>query len=187
MAQKLLDNRSHLYVRRVHDFFQRYHALAERDVTLSQAFSELALLIEVLQHYEQELHKTQEQHQDAYAALEAEHQYTMQLFEAAPAVYVVLRLDGTFRRVNQAAREVLQNDERALVGRALTYFVAEGQRRTVQTFVNTLPQHVTVQYINVDVQPPNGSITPICFAAVVARSPLGRPQELRLLGQPYQK
>jgi PAS domain S-box-containing protein len=183
MTQKLLDNRSHLYVQRVHDFFRRYHALAERDVTLSQAFSEIAVLLEVLQGYEQELARVHNQHQDAYAALDAERHYVAELFEAAPAVYFVLRLDGTLRRVNKMGRELLHCEERALVGRALTYFVAEGQRRAVQSLLNNMPQQNSVHSVDINIQPSSGGVITVQFAVSVARSPLGRAQELRMVGQ----
>ncbi|NJM07745.1 hypothetical protein HC891_18470 [Candidatus Gracilibacteria bacterium] len=184
MAQQIVSERSSLYVQRVHDFFRRYHAAAERDVALSQAFNEIALLLDALQGLEQELARSHDEHKDAYAALDSQCQYLTQLFEAAPAIYLMLRLDGTLRRVNEVGRQLLQCEERALIGRALTYFVAEGQRRAVQQLITSMPQQNNVLYTTIDIQPPGGAIVAITFAVVVARSPLGRAQELRLIGHP---
>src|SRR5215216_5714823 len=114
---------------RIRALYQQGNRMAQQDDILSTAFEELTLALEQLQAAEEKLRQQPERWQDIRAELEMEAQRYQDLFDHAPAAYLVTSLDGTIRQANVAAATLLESSARALVGRALSFFVPEGQRR----------------------------------------------------------
>jgi len=74
------------------------------------------------------------------AAQVVELQRYKDLFEHAPAGYLVTSIEGTIRQANAAALALLAASERAMVGRSLAFFVPEGQRRALRTQIAQILQ-----------------------------------------------
>jgi len=80
-----------------------------------------------------------------HADLELEGQRYKDLFDHAPAAYVVTSIDGAIRQANLAALALLDTSERAIVGRSLAFFVPDGQRRAFRQKIAELLQSNTPQ------------------------------------------
>ena len=97
---------------------------AQSDTVLSRAFEELAHALEELQAADQALHRQRDEWLNKQAELELENQRYKDLFEHAPAGYVVTSIDGAIRQANPAALALLETTDRAIVGRSLAVFRA---------------------------------------------------------------
>jgi PAS domain S-box-containing protein len=119
----------HILRQRVQSLYQQGAVPALTDTVLNQAFEELGHAFEELEAADQALHRQREEWLNQQAALELEIQRYKDLFEHAPAGYLVTSIDGTIRQANSAALTMLETSARAIVGRSLAIFVLEGQRR----------------------------------------------------------
>jgi PAS domain S-box-containing protein len=125
---------------RVQALYRQGSNSVQHDQVLSTAFEELALALEELQAAEDELRRQQDEWQNSRAELELEYQRYKDLFDQAPAGYLVTSTDGSIRQANPAAAALLQNSERFLIGRSLALFVPEGQRRPFRNQIAQLAQ-----------------------------------------------
>jgi hypothetical protein len=114
---------------RVQQLYQRGGGLTQQNEILAAAFEELEFALEQLQRVELEQRQKYEEWLNARAELEVESQYYQHLFSHAPAGYLVTSLDGTIRKANPIAAQLLECTERNLIGRSIAMFVPEGQRR----------------------------------------------------------
>src|SRR5690349_13809332 len=114
---------------RVQSLYQQSGAGVQPDTVLSRAFEELAHALEELQAADLALHQQRDEWLNKQAELELERQRYRDLFEHAPAGYLVTSTDGAIRQANSAALALLETSERAIVGRSLAFFVPDGQRR----------------------------------------------------------
>src|SRR5215216_6460563 len=111
---------------RVQSLYQQGGTDAQSHVVLSQAFEELAHALEELQAADQALQRQRDEWLNKQAELELEAQRYKDLFEYAPAGYIVTSIDGAIRQANQAALALLETSDRAIVGRSLAFFVPDG-------------------------------------------------------------
>src|SRR5258705_955912 len=114
---------------RVQSLYLQGGTNAQSDAVLSRAFEELAHALEELQAADQALHRQRDEWLNKQTELELECQRYKDLFEHAPAGYLVTSIDGAIRQANSAALALLETSDRAIVGRSLAFFVPEGQRR----------------------------------------------------------
>src|SRR5215210_1162443 len=125
---------------RVQSLYQQGGANAQTDTVLSRAFEELAHALEELQAADRALHQQRDEWLNRQAELELECQRYKDLFEHAPAGYVVTSIDGAIRQANPAAIALLQTSDRAIVGRPLAVFLPDGQRRAFRDKIAQLLQ-----------------------------------------------
>lgn len=96
---------------------------------LMQAFEELHFAHERLLACVAALQTQQEELADVREQLESQCRRFQDLFSAAPEAYLVTSLEGAIRQANCAAAALFGTTERSLIGRSLTAFVPEGERR----------------------------------------------------------
>src|SRR5215210_6269546 len=130
---------------RVQSLYQQGGANAQTDTVLSRAFEELAHALEELQAADQALHQQRDEWLNKQAELELENRRYKDLFEHAPAGYIVTSIDGAIRQANPAALALLETSDRAIVGRSLGVFVPEGQRRAFREKISALLQATAPQ------------------------------------------
>jgi len=157
---------------------------AQSHVVLSQAFEELAHALEELQVADQALHRQRDEWLNKQAELELECQRYKDLFEHAPAGYVVTSTDGAIRQANQAALALLETSDRAIVGRSLAFFVPEGQRRAFREKIVDLLQAATPQEWVISMCSWEGASLEVRLTASVLRGASGRPLALYWLLRP---
>jgi len=163
---------------RVQLLYQQGGAGAQSDVVLSRAFEELAHALEELQAADLALHQQHNEWLNKQAELELESQRYKDLFEHAPAGYVVTSIDGAIRQANLAALALLETSERAIVGRSLAFFVPEGRRRAFREKIAELLQSVAPQTWEIEMCSWQGAPIQVRLTASMLRSTSGRPLAL---------
>jgi PAS domain S-box-containing protein len=125
---------------RVQSLYQQGGAHAQTDIVLSRAFEELAHALEELQAADRALRQQRNEWLNKQAELELENQRYKDLFDHAPAGYLVTSVDGAIRQANAAALALLQASDRSIVGRPLAIFLPEGHRRAFREKITQLLQ-----------------------------------------------
>jgi PAS domain S-box-containing protein len=172
---------------RVQSLYQQGSTDAQSHVVLSQAFEELAHALEELQAADQALHRQRDEWLNKQAELELVCQRYKDLFEQAPAGYIVTSVDGAIRQANQAALALLETSDRAIVGRSLAFFVPEGQRRAFREKIVDLLQAATPQEWAISMCSWEGASLAVRLTASVLRGASGRPLALYWLLRPLGK
>lgn len=101
-------------------------------------FEELKLALEELQVTEEELRHQHEELLVARRAIEVERQRYHDLFEFAPDSYLVTDQNSVIREGNRAAATLFNLEQRFLIGKPLSTFVPEDQRRSFRSILNQL-------------------------------------------------
>lgn len=169
---------------RVRSLYQIDRQSGRLDTVLAQAFEELELTLEALRAAEQQLRERDERRSTEHAALEQAYQHYLDLYAHAPAAYLVTGLDGTIRQANAGAEQLLGASERSLLGRSLTNFVPDGQRRSVRGAIAELRGAQEPQTWQLRLLPHDRPAFDVMICVAVARAPSGRPQALRWLLAP---
>ncbi len=123
---------------------------------LPLAFKELGIAAEELQVAVEELQQQNEELADARKKLAAERQRYKELFEFAPNGYLVINELGMVEEANRAAAELLNLEQRFLVGKPLLIFVAKSERQAFQLQLNWLQQAKGKHELAVRLCPRNG-------------------------------
>ena len=163
---------------RVQSLYQQAGAHAQSDAVLGQAFEELAHALEELQAADQALRRQQDEWLNKQADLKLECQRYKDLFEHAPAAYVVTSIDGAIRQANPAALALLDTTDRAIVGRSLAFFVPDGQRRAFREKIGQLLQADTPLEWVISMCSWDGNPFDARLTASVMRGASGRPLAL---------
>lgn len=99
---------------------------------------ELREALEELHIAEEELYQRNEQLIQARQAAEAERQRYQELFEFAPDGYLVTDIYGTVQEANRAATQLLNIDQKHLIGKPVVCFVSDYSRRKFRWVLNHL-------------------------------------------------
>jgi PAS domain S-box-containing protein len=160
---------------RVQSLYQQGGSNAQSDALLSQAFDELAHALEELQEADQALAQLRDEWLLKQAELKLENQRYKDLFEYAPAGYIVTSIDGAIRQANLAALALLETSDRAIVGRSLAFFVPDGQRRAFREKIGALLQATVPQEWEISMCSWEGTPLDARLRASVLRGTSGRP------------
>ena len=163
---------------RVQSLYQQAGTNAQSNAVLSRAFEELAHALEELQAADRALHQQRDEWLNKLAELELGSQRYKDLFEHAPAGYVVTSVDGAIRQANSAALALLETSDRAIVGRPLAVFVPDGQRRAFRDKITQLLQAPAPQEWIVSMCSWEGTPLEVRLRASVLRGTSGRPLAL---------
>jgi PAS domain S-box-containing protein len=163
---------------RVQSLYQQGGSNAQTDIVLSRAFEELAHALEELQAADLALHQQRDEWLNKQAALDLECQRYKELFEYAPAGYLVTSIDGAIRQANSAALALLATTDRAIVGRSLAFFVPDGQRRAFREKIVDLLQASAPQEWVLDMCSWEGTPLDARLTVSVLRGTGGRPLAL---------
>jgi len=166
---------------RVQSLYRQAGAHAQSDAVLGQAFEELAHALEELQAADQALRRQQDEWLNKQADLKLECQRYKDLFEHAPAAYVVTSIDGAIRQANPAALALLETSDRAIVGRSLAFFVPEGQRRIFREKIAALLQATMPEEWVISMCSWEGTPIEARLTASMLRGTSGRPLALHWL------
>jgi PAS domain S-box-containing protein len=163
---------------RVQSLYQQGGMNAQSDVVLSRAFEELAHALDELQAADHALRQQRDEELNRRAELELECQRYKDLFEHAPAGYLVTSTDGAIRQANPAVLALLETSARAVVGRSLALFVPEGQRRALREKIIDLLQATAPQEWTISMCSWEGATFHARLTASVLRGTSGRPLAL---------
>ncbi len=130
----------------IETLYQRLNGLRQKaailddsaELPLSESIESLALVLEELEVTGEELRQQNEELITSYSALEAERQRYHDLFEFAPDGYLVTDGQGIVLEANRSAVRLLRVDWKYLIGKPLTAYIAENDRRAFRTKLNQL-------------------------------------------------
>lgn len=139
---------------RVNTLLQRAHSnLSQHPELLPEALEELGVSLEELRVSQELLHEQNQELLEAHVALEIERQRYQELFEFAPDGYLITDIQGKIQEANYAASLLLKVSQKHLIGKPLTVFVPEAQRRAFRSELNRLHQVGRLQEWVTQLQP----------------------------------
>ncbi len=147
---------------------------------LDEAIESLSLVLEELEVAGEELVQQNDELAAAYGLLEVERQRYRELFEFAPDGYLVTDGQGLIQEANQAAINLLQFDLKFVLGKPLTIYVEENDRRAFRARLNRLNSGLVdhVDDWEIWLQPRHGASFPASIT--VSRVPNGASNLLGL-------
>lgn len=163
---------------RVQSLYQQAGPHAQSNSVLSRAFEELAHALEELQSADRALQQQREEALNKQAELKLESQRYKELFEHAPAGYIVTSVDGSIRQANPTVLALLETSDRAIVGRPLAVFLPDGQRRAFRDKIAQLLQASAPQEWTLSMSSWEGRPLDVRLTASVLRGTDGRPLAL---------
>lgn len=134
------------------------------------ALQELDVAHEELRVIEDELHSQSEELTAAYAALELERRRYRDLFEGAPAPYIVTDDTGVVLEANVLACRLLNIDANFVVGKPLALYVWGEDRQLVREVLELLISTDEVSSFELHMRP-RGAAEPVNAIASVRRAP----------------
>lgn len=166
---------------RARTLYQLCATSGRSDELLSRALEALDVSIDALQTAELRLQAHDAEQQVEQIALEQGYAHYQDLFQHVPTGYLVTSLEGTIRQASAIAATLLGASEKNLVGRSITSFVPEGQRRSFRAVLAGVGSANDVCTWRHPLQPWQGLVFDAFWRVAVARAPSGRPQALRWL------
>ena len=164
--------------RRIQSLYQRGVVQVQSDVLLGGAFEELAHALDALQAADRMLQQQREEYLNVQAEQELQFQRYKDLFEHAPAGYLVTSIDGAIRQANTAALALLETSMRTIVGRSLAVFAPEGQRRALRAQIAQALQAAAPQEWVMNMCSWEGAQLKVRLTVSVLHGPGGHPLAL---------
>ena len=146
---------------------------------LPTAFKELGIASEELQVAVETLRQQNEELASVHQELEAERQRYQELFEFAPQAYLITDAEGTIREANRAAAALLNVSHEFLVGKPLTVFITQQERRDFRHQLNQLSEPQQVREWEVRIQPRHKEIFDAAVTVALSVNKKGNPATLR--------
>jgi PAS domain S-box-containing protein len=136
---------------------------------MSQALQELDVAHEELRVVEEELHTQTDELSAAYGALEFERRRYVDLFQHAPAPYIVTDVAGIVLEANRLACQLLNIASHFVIGKPLSLFVAGEDRPHARDLFRLLSASAELSTFELRLQP-RGATHAITTTAAVLRS-----------------
>jgi PAS domain S-box-containing protein len=147
----------------------------------SHNLEELRLALEELQVTEEELRQQHEELVIARRVAEIGRQRYQELFEFAPDGYLVTDTHGVIREGNRTAAKLLTLEQRFLVGKPLSSFVPDEQRRSFRSVLNQLQTVDRLQEWELQLRGRSGSLFDAAITVEAVRDWQGKVSSLRWL------
>lgn len=145
---------------------------------MAEVLEEVNVSLEELKVAREELSQQNELLSVTKEQLELERQRYKELFEFAPDAYLVTDENGTIREANYTAATLLGVSQRFLIGKPLSIFVPETQRRDFRLRINQLKigELDRLREWELPMQPRKGD----CFEAAITVSAVSNPEGMNL-------
>ncbi|MEM8829858.1 MAG: ATP-binding protein [Cyanobacteria bacterium P01_G01_bin.19] len=140
---------------RLENWLQKLMEVSPNSERLSEATEEIMVGLEELQVATEELYHQQEQLETANREAEAERQRYLELFDYAPDGYLITNRWGIIQEANLTATEMLNRRQDHLVGKPLSIFIPETERRPFYFLLHRLRQQETIAGVEIEIQPSN--------------------------------
>lgn len=148
---------------------------------LPEALEELSASLEELRMSQEALHQQNQELLEAHVALEVERQRYRELFEFAPDGYLITDIAGNIQEANHAASRLLKVPQTYLLGKPLTVFMPELERRAFWNELDRLHQAERSQEWITRFQRRNAPAFDAALTVTVVFDPKGTPIRLRWL------
>ncbi len=179
--EQRIHKQSHIIHERVRKLFQSSREAIQTNILLRQAFEELTIALEALERVEAHAEACEEQRLHDTETLEALNSHYQELFQHAPAGYLITSLEGTIREANTTAAMLLHTTEQRLIGRSLTFFMPHGERRAFQYNLTQLRNTADVQSWQQSLQTWDNLPIQVMVHVSTAWGKSSQPQALRWL------
>jgi PAS domain S-box-containing protein len=146
-----------------------------------EAFEELSVAWEELRASQEQIAQQQEALTASRETLEAERQRYRELFDLAPEAYLVTNLHGTIQEANGHAGTLLNLASPRLIGKPLSFFIAEDDRPAFRALLVQLKDEQSARDWEVRVKPSQSSPFPGALSVTLARTLQGDLVGLRWL------
>ncbi len=160
---------------------EQQELLTEVSEELQVALEELNVAQDELLHQHEELLKQNQELVAAREAVEAQRQRYQELFELAPDGYLVTDVLGKIQEANRAAALLLNVNQRFLIGKPLSIFIATQEHKIFRSQLNQLGQVERLDDWEVCLQPRNGTPFDAAFTVAPVRDRSGKLVALRWL------
>ena len=161
-------------------FQQRVLEAVEGEALLPAALEELSTALEELRVAEEEVRAQHEQLTEGHYSVQAELDHYQDLFELAPAAYLVTDTVGVVQRANRRSASLLGVPQQFLVGRPLAMYVATEDRWRLRDRLGRLGGLDTGSW-ELLVQPRQREAVPVTASISVVRDQAGEVTGLRWL------
>jgi PAS domain S-box-containing protein len=174
---------------RVHTLADQLHQRLQAEAVpesspLAETVAELGTALEGLQVAEEELRVQTDTLVAAQEQLAAQRDRYRELFESAPAPYLITDPAGTVRAANLRAVRLLGIPHEVLIGRPLVMFVVAEDRQRFPEWLGQLGSSTAAPEWTLRLQPRRRQPVPVTLAVHVARDEKERVRELRCLLRP---
>ncbi|NET38851.1 MAG: PAS domain S-box protein [Cyanothece sp. SIO1E1] len=132
----------------------------EQEAMLSALVEELSVSMEELQVTAEELHANNRALHDTHQALATEHLHYQELFELSPDAHLVTDLRGVIQQANRKAVDLLNINQKFLVGKPLVVFLAAASQPKFHSLLTQLEELQSDQrpkQIELHIRPRNNS------------------------------
>ena len=165
MNIKVLEQKIELAQARLGDWLQQIVEIPTTE-HLCEVTDEIAVSLEELQVAVEELYLQQQKIQIANQQVEAERQRYLELFEFAPDGYLITNLWGIIQEANRTASEMLKRRQDHLIGKPISVFIPEVERRSFYDLLHRLCQEEPIKGAEICLQPSNSN--PLTAAISIA-------------------
>jgi len=124
---------------------------------LVQSLEDLHTALEELRVAEEELLEHNEKLEMAQSLIEREHQRYLELFDCAPDGYLVTDPDGKIIEANRAATNQIKVPKKFLIGKPLSNYIPEEERRAFRSQLLQLRSMEQIQGWEIRLQPRHGN------------------------------
>ena len=160
---------------RLENWLQKIEQTAPASDLLSETTEEMTVGLEELQVAIEELYQQQEQLQAANRETQAERERYLELFEYAPDGYLITDRWGIIREANRTATEMLNRRQDHLIGKPLSIFIPQPERRSFYNLLQRLRQGEIIKGLEINIQPSNDRSP---FIAAISIAPVRDEQNL---------
>lgn len=178
MDLKIFEQKIEAAQARLEDWVQRVEQVASPSDLLSETTEEISVGLEELQVTIEELYLQQEQLQAANQATTAERERYLELFEYAPDGYLITNAWGIIQEVNQTAAKMLNRRQDFLVGKPMSIFIPQLERRTFYNLLHLLREAEPIQGMEIRIEPYSDRPT---FTATISIATV-RDRENKIVG-----
>jgi len=170
-----------LYQRVSNIYLQANEPVEVQTGMLPVVFKELGTASEELQVAIEEMRQQSEELLSTQLALELERQRYQELFEEAPDAYLVTDGAGVILEANRAASKLLNLSHSYLIGKPLSLFIIEEERRNFRSELSQIHQYERVPEWSIMLQPRKGEPFDAAMTLSTVRNVEGKAAIMRWL------
>ncbi|MDJ0747226.1 MAG: PAS domain S-box protein [Xenococcaceae cyanobacterium MO_167.B27] len=178
MELKVFEQKIGIAQARLENWLQKIMDVTPTSDQLCQATEEIVVGMEELEVAIEELYQQQEELQAANQKAEAERERYLELFDYAPDGYLITNIWGIIQEANLTVTEMLNRRQDHLVGKPMSIFIPQTERRSFYNLLNRLRQEESIKDIEICLQPSNNRSS---FTAAISIAPI-KDKQNQLVG-----
>ncbi len=175
MELKVFEQKIEVAQARLGDLLKRTLEVPTTLEQLCEVTEEIVVALEELQIALEEIYLQQEKIQAANQELQAERQRYLELFEYAPDGYLITNRWGIIQEANLTASEMLNRRLDHLIGKPMSVFIPQVERRPFYDLLQSLRQEESIKGVEISIKPSSNRST---LTAAISIAPVRDEQNL---------